>query len=102
MPKEITLTEDDWMVGPANIGRRIKLARATKGWSQTELEKAAGVSRRHISDAENGNANIGSYTLYKILSALKLTIYVASPPVYTLDDFEREKEASFQARHGKQ
>lgn len=88
------------MVGPYNVGQRIKSERIARAWSQTELSLQSGVSRRHISDMENGKANIGIYTMFKILGALHITLYVSNPPVYSFDDLEREKNEKFLADHG--
>ena len=53
----------------ADIGTAIRSARLARGWSQDELARRAGVSRRWISEIESGkpNAQIG-----KILVALNV------------------------------
>lgn len=78
MVTEAVQTDEGYCVGPHNIGLRVKAERKAKRWSQTDLSKASGVSRRQISDLENGRANMGIYTLNYILSSLDLTICITS------------------------
>jgi transcriptional regulator with XRE-family HTH domain len=53
------------------LGERIKAARKNKGWSQTRLAEASGVSRARIEALENARiAEIGFKHLLRILHAL--------------------------------
>jgi transcriptional regulator with XRE-family HTH domain len=53
------------------LGERIKAARRKKGWSQTRLAQASGVSRARIEALENARiTEIGFKHLLRILNAL--------------------------------
>ena len=57
------------------IGERIKEARKAKGWSQTHLAQASGVSRARLEALENARiAEIGFKPLLRILNALDLDL----------------------------
>lgn len=57
------------------IGKRIRLLRLERGLSQVDIEKAAGISRSHLSNIESGKIeNPGLHTLERIASALKISI----------------------------
>ena len=56
-----------------NLGRKIKLARVAKGWSQEDLAEKINKTRPLISHIENtGKAN--AYTLTKICKVLSLDL----------------------------
>ena len=76
------------------LGERIKATRKTKGWSQTRLAQAAGVSRARLEALENGRiAEIGVKHLLRILNALgldlRLTEFNRGRP--TLEDLAAEE-----------
>lgn len=57
------------------IGERVKAARKSKGWSQTKLAQAAGVSRARLEALENARlAEMGIKHLLRILNALDLDL----------------------------
>jgi transcriptional regulator with XRE-family HTH domain len=57
------------------LGERIKAARRAKGWSQTRLAQASGVSRARLEALENARlAEIGFKHLLRILNALDLDL----------------------------
>jgi len=59
------------------LGARIKTARKDKGWSQTKLAQAAGVSRARLEALENTRiAEIGFKPLLRILQALGLDLRI--------------------------
>jgi transcriptional regulator with XRE-family HTH domain len=69
-----------------SLAERLRVARAYKGWSQTELAKRAGVHHVMISKLERGvTKEIQGSTLRKLCEALEVT------PQYLLgmtDDIE--------------
>jgi transcriptional regulator with XRE-family HTH domain len=76
------------------LGERVKAARKSKGWSQTRLAQAAGVSRARLEALENARlAEIGIKHLLRILNALdldlRLTQFNRGRP--TLEDLEAEE-----------
>jgi transcriptional regulator with XRE-family HTH domain len=52
------------------IGRRIRVLRTQRGWTQTMLADHAGLAREHLSELENGHKEIGARTLERIATAL--------------------------------
>ena len=57
------------------LGERVKAARKSKGWSQTKLADAAGVSRARLEALENARlAEMGIKHLLRILNALDLDL----------------------------
>jgi transcriptional regulator with XRE-family HTH domain len=57
------------------LGERVKAIRRAKGWSQTELAQAAGVSRARLEALENARlTEIGVKHLLRILNALDLDL----------------------------
>ena len=56
-----------------NFGKKIKLYRKQKGFSQEELAFKAGLDRTYIASVENGKRNVSIQTIKKFLDALELT-----------------------------
>lgn len=57
------------------LGERVKAARKSKGWSQTKLAQAAGISRARLETLENARlAEMGIKHLLRILNALDLDL----------------------------
>ncbi len=52
------------------MGARLRLLRQEAGLSVTELSAAAGLSRRHLTDAEAGRANLTVVSLMRLARAL--------------------------------
>jgi transcriptional regulator with XRE-family HTH domain len=76
------------------LGERVKAARKSKGWSQTKLAHAAGVSRARLEALENARlAEMGIKHLLRILNALdldlRLTQFNRGRP--TLEDLAAEE-----------
>jgi transcriptional regulator with XRE-family HTH domain len=76
------------------LGERVKAARKSKGWSQTKLADAAGVSRARLEALENARlAEMGIKHLLRILNALdldlRLTQFNRGRP--TLEDLAAEE-----------
>jgi transcriptional regulator with XRE-family HTH domain len=80
-------------MGLIELGEHIKATRKAKGWSQTKLAQAAGVSRARLEALENARlAEIGFKHLLRILNALdldlRLTQFNRGRP--TLEDLNSE------------
>jgi transcriptional regulator with XRE-family HTH domain len=76
------------------IGKQIKAARRSRGWSQARLAQAASVSRARLEGLENARiGEIGFKSLLRILHALdldlRLTQFNRSRP--TLEDLVAEE-----------
>ena len=56
----------------AEVGRRLATARAAQGLPLGELARRAGVSRRYLAMAENGQANLSLLKLAALAGALKM------------------------------
>jgi transcriptional regulator with XRE-family HTH domain len=56
------------------VGKRIGGLRRAKGWRQIDLAQHSGVHEVHISDPERGAREPGLITLYKIASALDVSM----------------------------
>jgi XRE family aerobic/anaerobic benzoate catabolism transcriptional regulator len=52
------------------LGRRLRAARNRAGLTVSDLARAAGVSRRHVTEAEAGRANLSVATLSSLADAL--------------------------------
>lgn len=56
------------------VGRRIREARAERGWTLDELADRSGVSRRMIVNVEAGTSNASLATLLRLASALRVSL----------------------------
>lgn len=56
------------------IGRRIRVLRTERGWTQVMLADHAGLTREHLSELENGKKEIGARTLDRIAKALEMKL----------------------------
>lgn len=56
------------------IGRRIRVLRTQKGWTQAMLADHAELTREHLSELENGKKEIGAKALKRISSALDVKL----------------------------
>ena len=58
----------------AEMGRRLRSVRAEAGLSVSELARVAGTSRRYVTEAEAGRANLTIVKLAQLASALGVTL----------------------------
>lgn len=56
------------------IGRRIRVLRTERGWTQVMLADHAELTREHLSELENGHKEIGVRILDKIVRALGINL----------------------------
>lgn len=56
------------------IGRRIRVLRTARGWTQAMLADHSELTREHLSELENGKKEIGIRALDRISQALELTL----------------------------
>jgi transcriptional regulator with XRE-family HTH domain len=56
------------------IGRRIRVLRTEREWSQVMLADHAQLTREHLSELENGHKEIGARILEKITRALGVSL----------------------------
>jgi transcriptional regulator with XRE-family HTH domain len=56
------------------VGKRIRVLRQKKGWTQTDLAVHLDLSRGHISDLERGTREVGLITLQVIARGLDTTM----------------------------
>lgn len=57
------------------IGRRIRILRTDRGWTQAMLADHAELTREHLSELENGHKEIGVRALEKIALALGVNLH---------------------------
>ena len=57
------------------IGRRIRVLRTDRGWTQAMLADHAELTREHLSELENGHKEIGVRALEKIAQALGVNLH---------------------------
>lgn len=55
------------------IGKRVKIGRIRRDYSQDKLAELTGLSNPHISNVENGGTHLSLKTLIKIANALELS-----------------------------
>jgi transcriptional regulator with XRE-family HTH domain len=56
------------------VGRRIRVLRTERGWTQAMLADHADLTREHLSELENGHKEIGIRALEKIARALDVSL----------------------------
>lgn len=57
------------------LGRRIRILRTERGWTQAMLADHAELTREHLSELENGHKEIGVRALEKIAQALGINLH---------------------------
>jgi len=57
------------------VGRRIRVLRTQKGWTQIMLADHAELTREHLSELEAGNKVASLRTLHRIAKALGITLH---------------------------
>jgi Predicted transcriptional regulators len=56
------------------FGRRVRVLRTIKGWSQMELGFRADVNRNYISDLERGQRNVSLMIIERIAISLEVEV----------------------------
>ncbi len=56
------------------IGRRIRVLRTHRGWTQAMLADHAELAREHLSELENGHKEVGIRTLNRVAKALDIKL----------------------------
>jgi len=56
------------------LGRRIRLLRSKRGWTQQQLVDMTGIGRVHVSELENGKREAGLKMLEKLASSFDITV----------------------------
>ena len=56
------------------FGRRLRLLRKKKGWTQVQMADALGIDRSYISDMENGKLNVCLPTLEVIAQGFGISM----------------------------
>ena len=56
------------------IGRRIRVLRTERGWTQAMLADHAELTREHLSELENGHKEIAVRILENIAKALEISL----------------------------
>lgn len=69
MRKRVSLLPDDMEV-MATLGRRLRVARLRRNWSQAEMAQRAGVTRKTYAALEAGDSGVSVGCLVKTLSIL--------------------------------
>jgi len=67
-------TDDSHSALLNTIGQKIRQIRISKGWSQEDLAKAAGLNRSYVGSVERGERNIRVLTLAKIAHVFDVKI----------------------------
>lgn len=57
------------------VGRRIRVLRTEREWTQAMLADHAELTREHLSELENGHKEIGIRALEKISQALDVSLH---------------------------
>jgi Predicted transcriptional regulator len=57
------------------LGRRVKVLRITRGWSQMELGFRADIGHNYISDLERGQRNVTLIIIERIAKALEIEVW---------------------------
>jgi transcriptional regulator with XRE-family HTH domain len=56
------------------FGKKVKLFRIEKGWSQEKLALTAGLDRTYIPSIEKGERNVSIEVIYRLAKALNIDI----------------------------
>jgi transcriptional regulator with XRE-family HTH domain len=56
------------------LGRRIRLLRSNRGWTQQQLADMTGIGRVHVSELENGKREAGLRMLEKLAATFEMTV----------------------------
>lgn len=67
MSRAVQALHEDW-------GRRLRAARAARGWTQSELATSAGSTKAHVSNIERGLTSVGDAVRMQLATALDTTV----------------------------
>jgi len=56
------------------LGRRVRLLRSNRGWTQQQLADMTGIGRVHVSELENGKREAGLRMLEKLAASFEITV----------------------------
>jgi transcriptional regulator with XRE-family HTH domain len=56
------------------LGRRIRLLREKRGWTQQQLADMTGIGRVHVSELENGKREAGLRMLERLAESFETTV----------------------------
>ncbi len=56
------------------LGRKIRLLRSKRGWTQQQLADMTGIGRVHVSELENGKREAGLRMLEKLAATFEITV----------------------------
>jgi transcriptional regulator with XRE-family HTH domain len=56
------------------LGRKIRLLRSKRGWTQQQLADMTGIGRVHVSELENGKREAGLRMLEKLAATFEMTV----------------------------
>ena len=70
--------DDIHMRSAIDLGRRLREARKTQGFTQQELAEAVGISRQHLVDIEAGKTTERLSQLFELLALLGLELSVGT------------------------
>jgi transcriptional regulator with XRE-family HTH domain len=56
------------------MGRKIRLLREKRGWTQQQLADMTGIGRVHVSELENGKREAGLRMLEKLAASFEIII----------------------------
>ena len=56
------------------FGRRLRILRTKRGWTQVYLAATSGIGRSHISELENGRREAGLRALELLASSFDMTV----------------------------
>jgi transcriptional regulator with XRE-family HTH domain len=56
------------------VGRRIRLLRSERGWTQQQLADMTGIGRVHVSELENGKREAGIKMLERIARTFNMNV----------------------------
>jgi len=59
---------------PEAVGRRVRAARAARGWTLDQLSEHSGVSRRMVVNVESGSSHASITTLLRLATALHVSL----------------------------
>ena len=57
------------------FGRRVRVLRTIRGWSQMELGFRSNINRNYISDAERGQRNVSLKVIERLAIALEIEMW---------------------------